>query len=190
MILIQSAPSLPYFFQFHFNIIFPSAHRCCRFSKYKISYSFNIPTHAHNIYTLKSTKIHIKTLKNLPLHVSVHFKDHLQGARGQYFVKLLSWDLLIYVRYRIVRFAAICHYSPSVCVCLVSLTEWNLVMESLSKEHQTHIQTDCNDIRPQTAQFYNERISTDLNLVTWQSTVHEPPEDGLKNGPKHVGTNF
>ena len=27
-----------------------------------------------------------------------------------------------------------------------------------------------------------ERISTDLNLVTWQSTVHEPPEDGLKNG--------
>ena len=37
---------------------------------------------------------------------------------------------------------------------------------SLNKEHQTHIQTDCNDIRPQTAQFYNERISTDLNLVT------------------------
>jgi len=22
------------------------------------------------------------------------------------------------------------------------------------------------------------------------STVHEPPEDGLKNGPKHVGANF
>jgi len=53
---------------------------------------------------------------------------------------------------------------------------------SLSKEHQTHTQTYCNDIRPQTAQFPNERISTDLNLVTWQSTVHEPPEDGLKNG--------
>jgi hypothetical protein len=33
-----------------------------------------------------------------------------------------------------------------------------------------------------TAQFYNKRISTDLNLVTWQSTVHGPPEDGLKNG--------
>ena len=53
---------------------------------------------------------------------------------------------------------------------------------SLSKEHQTHTQTDCNDMGPQTAQFYNERISTDLNLVTWQSTVHEPPEDGLING--------
>jgi hypothetical protein len=30
--------------------------------------------------------------------------------------------------------------------------------------------------------MYNERISTDLNLVTQQSTVHGPPEDGLKNG--------
>jgi len=37
---------------------------------------------------------------------------------------------------------------------------------SLSTEHQTHIQTDYNDIRPQTAQFYNVRISTDLNMVT------------------------
>jgi hypothetical protein len=42
--------------------------------------------------------------------------------------------------------------------------------------------TDCNDIWLQTAQFHNERISTDLNLVTWQSTVHGPPKDGLKNG--------
>jgi len=41
---------------------------------------------------------------------------------------------------------------------------------------------DCNDIRPQTAQFYNERISTDLNLVTSQSTAHGPLKDGLKNG--------
>jgi hypothetical protein len=37
-------------------------------------------------------------------------------------------------------------------------------------------------MRPQTAQFYKERISTDLNLVTWQNTVHEPHKDGLKNG--------
>ena len=36
-------------------------------------------------------------------------------------------------------------------------------------------------------EIYNERISTDLNLVTWQSTVHGPPENGLKNGTKHVG---
>jgi hypothetical protein len=45
-------------------------------------------------------------------------------------------------------------------------------------------------LRPQTAQFYNERILTDLKYVTWQSTVHEPPENGLKMGPKHVGVSF
>jgi len=75
-------------------------------------------------------------------------------------------------------------------MCLVFLTEKNLVMHdkvSLSKEHQTHIQMDCNDIWLQTAQFYNEHISTYLSLVTWQSTVHEPPEMVLKMGPKHVG---
>jgi hypothetical protein len=35
-------------------------------------------------------------------------------------------------------------------------------------------------MRPYTAQIHNERTSTDLNLVTAQSTVHETPEDGLK----------
>ena len=44
--------------------------------------------------------------------------------------------------------------------------------------------------RPHTAQIYNKRTSTDLNLVTASSTVHEPAEDGLKNGPKYVGANF
>ena len=39
-------------------------------------------------------------------------------------------------------------------ICLVFLTEWLHAKVSLSKEHQTHTQTDCNDI----------------------------PEDGLKNG--------
>jgi len=29
-----------------------------------------------------------------------------------------------------------------------------------------HTQTDSNDIRPHTTQLYNERTSTDLNLVT------------------------
>jgi hypothetical protein len=32
--------------------------------------------------------------------------------------------------------------------------------------HQIHTQTDGNDIRQHTAQIYNERTSTDLNLVT------------------------
>jgi len=56
-----------------------------------------------------------------------------------------------------------------------------------TRHTHTHTQTDCNEVRPQTAQFYNERISTEPVLVTWQSTVYEPPEDGLKKRPKHVG---
>jgi len=37
---------------------------------------------------------------------------------------------------------------------------------SLSQVLQIPTQTDGNDIRPHTAQIYNERTSTDLNLVT------------------------
>jgi len=59
---------------------------------------------------------------------------------------------------------------------------------SPGQELQTHIQTDGNDIWPHTVQTHNERTSTESNLVTAQSTAHEPPEDGRKYGPKHVGT--
>jgi hypothetical protein len=52
---------------------------------------------------------------------------------------------------------------------------------------QTHIHTDGNDIQPHTVQTHNERTSTESSLVTAQSTAHEPPEDGRKYGPKHVG---
>ena len=52
---------------------------------------------------------------------------------------------------------------------------------------QTHTQTDGNYIRQHTAQTHNERTSTESNLVTAQSTADEPPEDGRKYGPKHVG---
>jgi hypothetical protein len=31
-------------------------------------------------------------------------------------VKLLRWDLLVYIRYEIVRFLAVCRFIPSVCV--------------------------------------------------------------------------
>jgi hypothetical protein len=48
------------------------------------------------------------------------------------------------------------------------------------------IQTDGNDIWPHTAQTHNERTSAESNLVTAQSTAHEPPEDGRKYGSKHV----
>jgi hypothetical protein len=55
------------------------------------------------------------------------------------------------------------------------------------QELQTHVQTDGNDIRPHTAQTHNECTSMDSNLVTAQSTAHEPPEDSRTDGPKHVG---
>jgi hypothetical protein len=51
----------------------------------------------------------------------------------------------------------------------------------------TRSHPDANDIRPHTAQTHNERTSTEFNLVIAQSTAHEPPEDGSKYGPKHVG---
>jgi hypothetical protein len=62
------------------DFVFSLLHHACCFS-----YFFNIPTHAHTIYTLKSTKIHFKTLKNLPLHVSVPFLRPSSGG---------SWTVL------------------------------------------------------------------------------------------------
>ena len=50
----------------------------------------------------------------------------------------------------------------------------------------TH-KTDDKHIQPHTAQTINESKSAETNLVTAQSTVYEPPEDGRMSGPKHVG---
>jgi len=50
---------------------------------------FNIPINAHIIYTLKSTKFTLKHSKFAPTCLGP-FLDHLQGARGQYFMQLLS----------------------------------------------------------------------------------------------------
>jgi len=56
------------------------------------------------------------------------FKNHPRGVRTLYFANLLRWDLLIYVRYKIVRFVALCQFIPSVCVCV-----WcSLLSETLS----------------------------------------------------------
>jgi hypothetical protein len=89
---------------------------------------------------------------------------------------------------------AVCHFIPSVCVCvcvcLVFLTECNLVKMTRfhSLRNTRHTQTERNDIRPQTARFYNERMSTDPILVPWQSKVTET--FGFKKRPKHVGASF
>ena len=45
----------------------------------------------------------------------------------------------------------------------------------------------CGRIRPHTAQTHNKSTATESNLVTAQSTDREPPEDGHRYGPKHVG---
>jgi hypothetical protein len=50
------------------------------------------------------------------------------------------------------------------CMYLEYLTGWNKV--SPSQVLQINTQTDGNNIRPHTAQIYNERTSTDLSLVT------------------------
>jgi len=73
---------------------------------------------------------------------------------------------------------------PLVCMCVWSSCPGEI---SPGQELPTHKQTDGNDIRPHTAQTHEERASTESNLVTAQSTAHEPPEDGRKYGPKHVG---
>jgi hypothetical protein len=44
------------------------------------------------------------------------FWNHPQGTRKLHFAKLLRWDLLIYICYKIVRFVALCQFIPSVCV--------------------------------------------------------------------------
>jgi hypothetical protein len=64
---------------------------------------------------------------------------------------------------------------------------WSYDQISPGQELQTHIQTDGNNIRTHTVQTRNERTSTESNLVTAQSTAHEPTEDGRTNGPKHIG---
>jgi hypothetical protein len=128
----------------------------------------------------KNTKIHIKTLNTCPYIFRSLFKTILRW--------LVDCTLL--------------SCSFRLCVCLVFLAEWNLVMEFHGTTHThththtqthtythtyTHKQTEWTDIRPQTAQLYNQRISTDPILVTWQSTVYEPTEEGFKKKPKHVG---
>ena len=85
------------------------------------------------------------------------------------------------------QYAAVCHYRRFVRVSGAPVRVRSGHRISPRQELQTHIQTDGNDIRPHTVQTRNERTSTESNLVTAQSTAHEPSEDGRTYGPKHVG---
>jgi hypothetical protein len=53
----------------------------------------------------------------LPLHVSAHIYNHLQGAREQYFVQLLNWIPLMYF--------VVCLYSMRPYVITVGLCVWS-----------------------------------------------------------------
>jgi len=78
----------------------------------------------------------------------------------------------MYACYGFVQYAAVCHYRSFVYVYGVpdrvkpchrdKLYDKVLPRQVL----HTHTQTDGNDIRLHTAQIYDERTSTDLNLVT------------------------
>jgi hypothetical protein len=59
----------------------------------------------------------------LPLHVLVHIYDHPQGAREQYFLRLLNRIPLMYVCYVFVQYTAVCHYRRFVCVSGPDLTQ-------------------------------------------------------------------
>jgi len=60
--------------QISFSLLFSLFHCACCFN-----YFFTIPTNAHNIHTLKSTKIHIKTLNTSPYMFRSLFKTILRG---------------------------------------------------------------------------------------------------------------
>jgi hypothetical protein len=70
-------------------------------------------------------------------------------------------------------------------ICLLFIIVVNISIKFNISNGDLYI-TKRNNIRPQTAQFYNEHIWTDPILVTWQSTVYEPPEGGFKKRPKHA----
>jgi len=96
----------------------------------------------------------------------------------------------MYVRYVLVQYAAVLHcrrlcVCVCVCVCVpgvpVLVKSGHRLYDqiSLGQELLAHTHTtDDNDIRPHTVQEHNERTSTEFDLVTAQSTAHEPPEDG------------
>ena len=82
----------------------------------------------------------------------------------------------------------------SLCYCTVILViESDQISPGQELQEQTHTHThttDDNDIRSNTVEEHNKRTSTEFNLVTAQSTAHDPPEDCRIYGPKHVGGSF
>ena len=70
---------------------------------------------------------------------------------------------------------------------LIVAYSWVFYLSQHQQLLRPHVITVSNDIRQHTVQTHKERTSTEFNLVTAQSTAHEPPQDGRKYGPKHVG---
>ena len=84
------------------------------------------------------------------------------------------------VRGRMSLSSVLCVCVPGVPVLVKSGHRQKLYDQiSPGQELQAHThKTDDNDIRPHTVQEHNEPTSTEFNLVTAQSTAHEPPENG------------
>ena len=79
----------------------------------------------------------------LPLHVSVHIYDHLQGAREQHFVQLLSLIPLMYVRCVLCSMRpyviTVCNITvPLECLNLHNTLNINKMERSAYKHDQTY----------------------------------------------------
>jgi hypothetical protein len=144
-----------------------------------------IPTHAH-FYTL------YKTRPYMFWSIYIWSSSGCSWAVLCAVTKLNSMDVrslcscIVCCRMSLSSVVFVC-----VCVCVpgVPVLVRSGHGDSMTRLHQdrnsrhtpTHTHTtDDNYIRPHTIQEHNERTSTEFNLVTAQSTAHEPPEDGRK----------
>jgi hypothetical protein len=95
----------------------------------------------HNLYTLKTLKSHIKSLTFAPACFGLSW-NHPQGARKQHFANLLSYDPVIYICYKIMRFVAVCQFcNIKAClrVCQVNLTVHLTYTQTCGSAHYNNI---------------------------------------------------
>jgi hypothetical protein len=112
----------------------------------------------------------LNILVRLPLHVSVHMYDHLQGARDQYFVLSPNWIPLMYVCCLFVQYAAICHYRRFVCVRSSCSGEiWSMTRSHLNRSsghtHKTTVMTYGRILHKQTTNIHQQ------NPIWWLHKV-------------------
>jgi len=136
---------------------------------YCFDYFFNITIYAFIICTLKSTKFTLKRLKTLkicPYMFRSIFRpsseELVDSTLCSYQVEI-GWCRLVIL---------LCSIRPHVitvrlCMYVYGVPDWVKPCHRVSPSQVLHIhtQTDGNDVQAHTAQIYNERTSTGLNLV-------------------------